>query len=849
MSDTTTNNVDINKIHEMMEELKNAGTEAETAGIEALKAAGITDTDINTLKNHAKTEFNQTKSEVKNNTFFNTIQEKVNEVDEAVKNINTAKNFSKFVNKIEETNNKIMNALIDNNKGVIWNDNLTSTSVTNYSFISYIFGESNNINKKLSKKLSEISSKLKEFKKAIGKLDFLKNFGSVFHHTKIEFNKENIDYAKENKDVKTQILLQTNPLIDELDKLNNVTNIDTTKLSTVVNDFKQNVNEIQTDINNIYIIAKINDYIANVYNYAYVYANQGLNYLNDINEIIISAAKFNINYINYKEGKYTMTGSAIITTSQMFDFLEKSDKLDVFYNFIQYDVKPDTLVDIFLNGNNRSMTKDAAACIGIIYAIRYINNANECLIKAIELNNRMKVNSESAPLPVNTEPDTVVATVDAEPVGESVVDDNIVVESDPEPVAESDDNPVVADNTVVAEPDGEAVDKSADVVDESAAAESDDKPVDKPADVVDKSATAKSDDKPADVVDESAAAESDSSNGGGAADNSALSQAKAIKIYIANSIDKYLNSKNLLVESATATNNVDATDTNDDAAVTKAYTSYIHAATDKKNNYIDKILKDLKNIKTNITQPSDNNEPTKENIDYFTKSSYAASMSAKCIQYAINNVAEIFVDINEAIKKKKDAVDAANNATSNAIETYKNLFTEKLNNNSATLSLNYYKASSIIVEKVVENVNRTEKIIDNINNIESYINTTDDNLINQMKQNNGTRDSVKDNLNILKKMQKETSEKHNSIDLLADNTNAYSYYTKNLIEGEDYLNKNINDAKRSAKELQDLARNLKGGKTRFANKNKKLGSIRKNKKLCLRNANTLKRKYLKRRRQ
>ena len=846
----------IEEILEMIRDLKINGIQAYNAGVTALKDAHIT--NKTGLIEEAKKEFIKKFSAdlqntfIKNNDFIDNIEQSVSNLNDTVTKVNEEKILSNFVDEIKKIKlNLIEHTGIVKTKYSTWNVNDKIHINKKSNFIFNIIRESNNINTNFSKKSSEISSKIEEFNNVIDKLNIFGNLSLLFSNDieKIKFSDTNIHSkisdtknsvaklqeilrqhnAEAEKDktevkrnvgeLKTEILSETNPLVDELEKLlnnnNNIIHINQNAdtLLNVVKKFQTNVNEFQKDINNINTISNINICIANVYNDAYTQKNKAkefekANKNNGYNfSSLKSAAHFDINYVNYNWNEKQV----FISTSKMFDFLINSDKLDVFLNFIQYDViNPKTIVDIFID--DQVNMKDAVACVGIIYAIRYIFNANTVLEFAY--NNVSTPSTALAPKPDNLINATNKTLLNAEIV--TYIADNI-------------QKYFLNSKNIVLDA---AKNLTTSVTSSSTT------PVTTPAPVSSSSSTTPVTPTPG--------------------FSSTSSTSSSTPAPVTPPVDLVNPDTHRAIENAKK-------------AFESAMTAFNDATDDKKNEHIKKILKDLKtvnNLFANAVSPNYNTNSSY--ADYATNAVYAVSMSIKCIQYAIHNFAEIFENINDAIKFANDITVNKNviNETikySNELFEYETL--SKFNRSDgkfeyySKLSLNYYKGSYVIVDKIFK--------IENNVNIENKINELNNEIINVsniiIEEKKGTSDEI-DKYYDINSLTNQTTEINNYLDnhinLFTDQTNIYSYYTNNLINGEKDLQKYIKDTKTSAEKLKNLATEfdthintsfaVKGGaKTKFANKykykNQKVGSIRKIKKLCVHNKNTMKRKYLKRR--
>ena len=197
----------------------------------------------------------------------------------------------------------------------------------------------------------------------------------------------------------------------------------------------------------------------------------------------------------------------------------------------------------------------------------------------------------------------------------------------------------------------------------------------------------------------------------------------------------------------------------------------------------------------------------------------------------------------------------------------------------ANISSIYYDYSNIIVNTIVDApaINNNKDYKENIQYaIEKMINTyeyKEETNIDATKMertfidNNYLPDKYKPNINdtnykstvsnvlakidslknVINPFVQNVNEYFSSIGPLKDKINTLDTNSKNLNEKITLVNDTATSFKDLATEFKKEISFKGGAKTRFAYKNQKLGSIRKNKKLRLRNTNTLKRKNLKRR--
>lgn len=283
----------------------------------------------------------------------------------------------------------------------------------------------------------------------------------------------------------------------------------------------------------------------------------------------------------------------------------------------------------------------------------------------------------------------------------------------------------------------------------------------------------------------------------------------------------------------------------------------------------------IKNINETVNYPNTlyNADTSPTNVTTGGKrSSNVADAMTKCM----TDAKQLYSFVNELFKKFETYIDDDANKYNDFYVDLIDIIFGKIIDDAKNASEYYYYSNNIaeaIVNATTEvfddqnlgsskDTNAIEtKIIEKINNMINNYSSITTNVINK-----STRSDIGNNaVEVFKKTHSFANimEKfNNAIGSYSTNVNKLNDNVISLVEKIENLNVNLGVAKNSANSFKELATKfndyvntsfeVKGGaKTKFANKykckNQKIGSIRKIKKLRLRNANTMKRKYLKRR--
>ena len=253
-----------------------------------------------------------------------------------------------------------------------------------------------------------------------------------------------------------------------------------------------------------------------------------------------------------------------------------------------------------------------------------------------------------------------------------------------------------------------------------------------------------------------------------------------------------------------------------------------------------------------------------------------SSKVAKAMTTCTTNIVELKSSVNTLFQKFKTYIDDDANKYNDFYVNLIDIIFEKIIEDAKNAS-KYYYYSNNIAEAIV---NATTEVFDDqtpgsskdTNAIKNKINDKIEEMITKYDKNatnvinKSTRSDIGNNA---KEVFDKTNSFANTMIFFTDKMESYSTnvielnnMVTSLVKKIEDLNFNLGVAKDSANSFKELATNfndyvntsfeVKGGaKTKFANKykckNQKVGSIRKIKKLRLRNANTMKRKYLKRR--